>query len=287
MPPFCFPFLPIALMSGIARYLLFALIASAPALVAAGELRLEGPLVQGALVRGVTEAGAAVRFRGGRVRVSPAGMFLIGFGRDDTGTFEIEVRHPDGSVTRRSLAIAGRKYQVQRIDGLPPNMVTPSAEELARIRREAALIAEVRARDTGDALFASGFAWPLVGTVTGIYGSQRILNGEPRRPHYGIDIAAPEGAPVAAPAAGIVALAEPGLFFTGGTIMLDHGHGLTSVYSHLSEITAKMGARVGRGETIGRVGATGRVTGSHLDWRVNLFTTRLDPALLVGPMPDR
>ena len=265
--------------------LVFAVLAFAATPSPAGELRLDGPLIQGGLVRGATEPGAEVRFQGRRVRVSAEGLFLVGFGRDDEGPFALEVRHPDGAVTRRSLAIARREYPVQRIDGLPPNMVTPSAAELARIRREAARIAEVRARDTGKALFAGGFAWPLAGAVTGVYGSQRILNGEPRRPHYGVDIAAPEGAPVTAPADGVVALAEPDLFFTGGTVMLDHGHGLTSVYSHLSEVAVVRGARVRQGDVIGRVGATGRVTGAHLDWRVNLFATRLDPALIAGPMP--
>ena len=258
--------------------------ALAPALATAGELRLEGPLIQGGLVRGVTESGAEVRFQGRRLRLSAEGVFLIGFGPDDVGPFELEVRHADGAMTRRSLAVAKRTYQVERIDGLPANMVTPSAEELRRIARDAARIAQVRARDSSEALFAGGFVWPLVGPITGAFGSRRILNGEPRRPHYGVDIAAPRGTPVTAPADGVVALAEPDLFFTGGTVMLDHGHGLTSVYSHLSEITVTVGARVRKGEVVGRVGATGRVTGPHLDWRVNLFTTRLDPALLAGPM---
>ncbi len=250
----------------------------------AGVLRLDGPLVQGGLVRGATEPDAEVLFEGRRVRVSPAGLFLIGFGRDDTGTITLEVRHPDGSSSHRHLEIAKRDYQVQRIDGLPPAMVTPSRDVIARIRRENALIAEVRARDTGEAMFAGGFVWPAIGPISGVYGSQRILNGEPRRPHYGVDVAAPAGAPVTAPADGVVALAEPDLYYTGGTVMLDHGHGLTSVFSHMSEVAARVGARVRQGELIGRIGATGRVTGAHLDWRVNLFKTRLDQALLVGPL---
>ncbi len=268
-----------------AALLVLLVVFLAPGAAGAGELRIEGPLIQGGLVRGVTDAGAEVWFEGVRVRVSPAGMFLIGFGRDDTGPFDLEVRHGDGTVSRRSLAIAAREYRVQRIDGLPPNTVTPGPEELARIRREGALIAAVRARDTAEALFAGGFVWPAVGPISGVYGSQRILNGEPRRPHFGVDVAAPEGAPVLAPADGIVALAETDLFYTGGTVMLDHGHGLTSVYSHMSEVSVSVGERVRQGEPIGRVGATGRVTGAHLDWRVNLFKTRLDPALIAGPMP--
>ncbi len=148
------------------------------------------------------------------------------------------------------------------------------------------MIAEARARDTPEALFAGGFVWPAIGPISGVYGSRRVLNGEPKRPHYGVDVAAPEGSPVVAPADGIVALAEDDLYYTGGTVMLDHGHGLTSVFLHMSEVAAPLGARVRQGELIGRIGATGRVTGAHLDWRINLFTTRLDPALLVGPMPE-
>ena len=143
----------------------------------------------------------------------------------------------------------------------------------------------MRRRDTDAAWFARGFRWPLVGTVTGVYGSQRILNGEPRRPHYGIDIAAPAGTAVVAPAPGIVALAEPDLFLTGGTVMIDHGHGLTSVYLHLASLSVAEGEQVAQGDALGTVGATGRATGPHLDWRVNWFGTRLDPALLAGPMP--
>ncbi len=257
----------------------------APSIAVAGQFALDGPLVQGGLLRGVTEPGAEVTFEGRRVRVSVQGLFVVGFGRDDTGPFTLEVRHPDGTTTHRHLDIEKRDYRIQRIDGLPPKMVTPDAEALERIRRENARIAEVRARDTPEPLFAGGFAWPVEGPISGVYGSQRVLNGEPRRPHFGVDVAAPAGTPVKAPADGIVALAEEDLYYTGGTVMLDHGHGLTSVYSHLSAVTVTVGERLKQGEVIGRVGATGRVTGAHLDWRVNWFKTRLDPALLVPPMP--
>jgi hypothetical protein len=257
----------------------------APAFAVAGQFALDGPLVQGGLLRGVTEPGAEVTFEGRRVRVPVQGLFVVGFGRDDEGPFTLEVRHPDGTTTHRHLDIEKRDYRIQRIDGLPPKMVTPDAEALERIRRENARIAEVRARDTPEALFAGGFAWPVEGPISGVYGSQRVLNGEPRRPHFGVDVAAPAGTPVKAPADGIVALAEEDLYYTGGTVMLDHGHGLTSVYSHLSAVTVTVGEHLKQGEMIGRVGATGRVTGAHLDWRVNWFKTRLDPALLVPPMP--
>jgi len=266
--------------------MLALMLVRAPLPAMAGTITIDGQMVQGGLVRGITEPGAEVRFRGRLVRVSPDGVFLVGFGRDDTGKFALDIRHPNGSESHLQLAVGERDYDVQRIDGLPPKMVTPGEAALARIAREGAMIAEVRARDTPEALFASGFVWPAIGPISGVYGSRRILNGEPKRPHYGVDIAAPEGAAVVAPADGIVALAEDDLYYTGGTVMLDHGHGLTSVFSHLGAVTATLGARVAQGEPIGRVGATGRVTGAHLDWRVNLFTARLDPALLVGPMPE-
>ena len=262
------------------------MLALAPLPATAGSITIDGPTVQGGLVRGVTEPGSQVSFRDRLVRVSPDGVFLIGFGRDDTGKFALDIRHPNGSESHLQLAVKERDYDVQRIDGLPPNMVAPSEADLARIDREGAMIAEVRTRDTAEALFAGGFVWPAIGPISGVYGSRRILNGEPKRPHYGVDVAAPEGTAVVAPADGIVALAEDDLYYTGGTVMLDHGHGLTSVFSHLGAVTAKLGARVRQGDPIGRIGATGRVTGAHLDWRVNLFTTRLDPALLVGPMPE-
>ncbi len=252
----------------------------------AQELRLEGRLIQGGLIQGVTEPDAEVLFEGRTIRVSDAGQFLIGFGRDETGPFELEVRHPNGVITRRSLAIEAREYDIQRIDGLPQNMVSPDPETLDRIQREGAVIAAARARDSAEPRFAGGFVWPAIGPISGVYGSQRILNGEPKRPHFGVDVAGPVGTPVTAPAVGIVVLAEDDLYYTGGTVMLDHGHGLTSIFLHMSEVTVRLDQRVAQGDLIGRIGASGRVTGPHLDWRMNLFKTRLDPQLLVGPMPS-
>ena len=166
-------------------------------------------------------------------------------------------------------------------------MVTPSEEDLKRIRRENAWIAGVRRLDTDEPYYRTGFAWPSIGPVTGVYGSQRILNGEPRRPHYGVDIAPGRGAPVYSPADGVIALAEKDLYFTGGTVMIDHGYGITSVMSHLQSVSVAVGQTVRQGDAIGTVGATGRATGPHLDWRVNWFEVRLDPALLVPAMPKQ
>ena len=179
-----------------------------------------------------------------------------------------------------------REYRIQRIDGLPPGKVTPrSKEDLARIRREVAMVKRARLTDDARTDFLGGFRWPIKGPISGVYGSQRILNGEPRQPHYGVDIAVPTGTKALAPAAGVVTLAHPDMFFSGGTLIVDHGHGLSSAFLHLSRILVKKGQRVAQGQPIAEVGATGRVTGPHLDWRINLFGRRIDPELLVGPMP--
>jgi murein DD-endopeptidase MepM/ murein hydrolase activator NlpD len=157
---------------------------------------------------------------------------------------------------------------------------------LARIHRESASIKEARAKDDARTDFLKGFIWPAKGRITGVYGSQRILNGEPRRPHYGLDIAAPVGTLVVAPASGIVTLTTPNMFYSGGTLILDHGHGLSSTFIHLHRILVKEGQYVRQGDVIAEIGATGRVTGAHLDWRINLFKRRLDPQLILKAMPS-
>jgi len=263
--------------------LLLALCLAAPAW--AGRLGLDGHFQQGGLVFGTTEPGAEVTLDGRRVQVSPAGRFLFGFGREAGPEASLTIRFPDGTEETRRLAIEPRNYKIQRIDGLPRKMVTPPESEWPRIQAENARIAKVRAVDRPEALFESGFEWPALGRISGVYGSQRILNGEPRRPHYGVDVAAPVGTPITAPADGVVALAETGMYYTGGTVILDHGHGLTSAFLHMKDVLVTVGMRVKQGEPIGTLGATGRVTGPHLDWRINWFDRRLDPALLVGPMP--
>ena len=261
--------------------------ALAPASVAAGPaLELRDPAVQGGLVRGQTLPGARVWLDDRAVRVSPDGAFVFGFGRDAVGEAQLRVALPDGSTVARRLTVEPRRYQIQRIDGLPPSKVTPAPEMLQRIRREAAQVRRARDRDDPRADFTSGWTWPVTGPVTGVYGSQRILNGEPRRPHFGVDIAAPVGTPVVAPADGVVTLVHPDMYFSGGTLILDHGHGLSSSFLHLSRILVEEGERVRAGDTIAEVGATGRVTGAHLDWRMNWFDARVDPALLVPAMEE-
>ena len=247
--------------------------------------KLDGHFVQGGVVFGTTQPGARVTLDGREVRVSEAGRFVFGFGRDAAEAARLVIVAPDGTREERALRIEKRQYRVQRIDGLPPKMVTPPAEVLAQIREDIEQVKAARAVDRAEPLFESGFVWPTTGIVTGVFGSQRILNGEPRRPHFGIDIAAAEGTPVLATADGVVAIARTDMYYTGGTVLLDHGHGLTSVYSHLKDVEVRKGQSVRQGETLGTVGSTGRSTGPHLDWRINWFEERLDPAFFVPPMP--
>jgi len=253
---------------------------------AAESLQLDGQFVQGGLVFGMAPVGTKVTLGERQVRVAEDGRFVFGFGRDAASNATLNVSYPDGREEARPITIAPRDYKIQRIDGLPPKQVNPPEEVWNRIKRENAEIAKVRAVDHPEALFASGWRWPSIGRISGVYGSQRILNGEPKRPHFGIDIAAPTGTPVVAPADGIVVMAERDLYYTGGTIILDHGHGLTSAFLHMEDVEVSVGDRIGQGGRLGTVGSTGRSTGAHLDWRINWFDVRVDPALLVPPMPS-
>ncbi|MBM3570919.1 MAG: M23 family metallopeptidase [Alphaproteobacteria bacterium] len=268
------------------RWLCAVLVAATAFSAAASEpVSLEGRVAQGGLVLGRTQPGAKISLDGRPVRVSADGTFLIGFGRDAGGEAVLHAELPGGGRWSRRLTVEARGFDIQRIDGLPQNMVSPPPALVERIKRENARVGELRRIDSDFAAFAEGFIWPVSGPITGVYGSQRILNGEPRAPHWGIDIAAPTGTPVKAPAAGIVRLAEPDFYLTGGTILLDHGHGLMSGFLHLSAIDVAVGQQVRQGDIIARVGATGRVTGAHLDWRINWFDVRIDPALVAPAQP--
>ena len=248
---------------------------------------LSGQAVQGGMMVGHTAPGSQVFQDGQAVRVSTKGDFLLGFTRDAPAKSALRIELPTGRVVDRSLDVAAREYRIQRIDGLPKAKVSPrKPEDLARIRRDVAQAKKARLRDDDRQDFLPGFEWPVLGPISGVYGSQRVLNGKPRRPHFGVDIAVPTGTPVKAPAAGIVTLAVPDMFFSGGTLIIDHGHRLSSSFLHLSRLHAKVGDRVEQGEVVAEVGATGRVTGAHLDWRMNLRDRRIDPQLLVPAMPE-
>ncbi|MEE4377156.1 MAG: M23 family metallopeptidase [Candidatus Competibacteraceae bacterium] len=265
------------------RWLIVALLPLS--LAQAGELNLPNTFTQGDIIIGQAIPGTELVLDGKAVRVSDEGAFVFGFGRDAPASARLEIIFPDGRREIRNLTVQARRYDVQRIDGLPPSKVTPPKKVLERISRESKQVAQARAKDFARPYFLSGFIWPTKGRISGVYGSQRILNGEPRRPHYGVDVAAPVGTPVHAPADGIVTLTHPNMYFSGGTVIIDHGHGLSSSFLHLEKIHAKEGQAVKQGDVIATVGATGRVTGAHLDWRMNWFKERVDPTVLVPPMP--
>lgn len=236
---------------------------------------------QGALVFGKVPAGSVVRYRGRALSATPYGTVVFGIGRDETGPLRVDVRRPDGGIEVVSIAITPRDWPIERIDGVPPDTVNPPPDIAARIEREQALVSQARFRDDQRTDFVQPFIWPVQGRISGRFGNQRIYNGTPKAPHSGMDIAAADGTPVLAPAAGIVTFANADLYLTGGTVLIDHGHGVSSNFLHLSRIDVKLGDRVSQGQVIGAVGATGRATGPHLHWGMNWFDVRIDPLLVL------
>jgi len=243
-------------------------------------INLEGDFIQGGLVKGQTNKNITIKFKDKILRKTSNREFVIGFGRDHPANAYLTLEINNKLITK-SFKIKKRIYKTQKINGLRKKMVTPPKSFYERIIRENKSIKEVRNLNSNVDFVFQKFSWPTKGVISGVFGSQRILNGKPKRPHYGIDIAAKKGATVVAPTESIVRMAEKDLYYTGGTIMLDHGHGLTSVYSHLSSINVKVGDKILKNQKIGEVGSTGRSTGPHLDWRVNWFDQRLDPLLLL------
>ena len=244
-------------------------------------VELEGPLTQGGMVTGVAEPGTKLTLDGVAVPVAENGRFIFGFGRDAASRAMLEITYPDGRAETLTLDIATREYDIRRIDGLPQRTGTVPPEEQTRRRQERAMVGEARAVFSEQFHWTEDFILPAEGRISGVYGSQSILNGEPRSPHYGLDIAAPTGTPVVAPASGTIVLAETGFLFEGGLIIIDHGFGVFSALLHLNTVDVKTGDEVKRGEVIATLGATGRATGPHVDWRMNWRNVRIDPGLLV------
>lgn len=246
----------------------------------------QGSLRQGGLVWAYVAPGTEVQLGSEKLDVLPDGTVFAGFGRDAPATAALKLS--GGAACHEILTVAQRDYDIQHVEGVPQRTVTPSPEHRARIAREQELVGAAKARylQRDDLLEAAlaGFQWPVTGPISGVYGSQRIYNGEPRSPHYGVDVAVATGTVVRAPAAGVVTLAEPDLFYSGGTIILDHGYRLSSSFLHLSKVRVAVGQEVAPGDIIGEVGATGRATGPHLDWRMSWRGHRIDPQLLVPPM---
>lgn len=249
-------------------------------------LELSGSAVQGGLMFGAAPAGSSIKLDNMDVAVSRDGLFVIGFGRDETGVRLLQLTLPDGSTSQQQIAVLKRDYAIERVDGLPPSTVTPDPSVTERIRKEARMVSAARKHRDNEAYYANGFEWPAKGRISGVYGSQRVLNGEPRRPHFGLDIAAPTGTAVRAPADGLITFANADLYFSGGTIILDHGQGLSSSFLHLSKVLVDAGTIVKQGDIIAEIGATGRASGPHLDWRMNWLDRRVNPQVLVAPMTE-
>ncbi len=246
---------------------------------------LDGSFAQGGLVFGQTAIGAEVKLDGESVMVDNDGRFILGFGRDAALTALVVVTLPDGSVERSAIEIADREFPTQRIDGLDQSKVSGFTEEqLAKIAADSALKKAARAETQNLADWSVGFDWPVTGRISGVFGSQRILNGEPKRPHSGLDIAVPTGTPIHAPAPGIVRLAATDMYFEGGLVLLDHGHWLESAFLHMSRVDVEPGQRVEKGDIIGAVGATGRATGPHLHWSIKWKGMLVDPQLTLDPL---
>ncbi len=250
-------------------------------------LAVPAAVEQGKLVLGKTRPGAHITVDGSPVEVGRDGLFTFGIAYDRTASARIEARM-GGRKAHRHVDVMPRIYQVQRINGLPESEVSPPPEVLARIHEEALAIAKARTRATNAVWYAGGLDWPVAGIVTSVYGSQRILDGKPRAPHLGIDIAAPAGTPIHAPADGVVSLVGPDYVLDGNLTLLDHGQGVSTCYVHQSKLEVKLGEHVRRGQKIGTIGATGRATGPNLHWGLNWFQVKLDPSLSTPtPLPPR
>ena len=246
----------------------------------ASAIEFIGNFSQGNFILGKTEPNSKIIVNKTEVRVSSDGYFVFGIDRDRKYDFVI-TKISNGKKEKIIKKILKRKYKIQRIDGLPENKVTPPESVYKRIKTENNKIGEARAINSELNFFKDKFIMPVDGIITGVYGSQRILNGKPKWPHYGIDIAAKQGTQIISSATGVVTMAEDDLYYTGGTIIMDHGHGISTIYSHLENVLVSVGDKINQGDVIGTVGSTGRSTGPHLDFRINWFQTRLDPMSVI------
>lgn len=244
-------------------------------------VELKGHLTQGGLVTGQLNNAKSVSLNGKPLKLSDTGLFVFGFGRDAKPNHTLSWVDKSGKNHSQDLVITLRDYNIDKITGVAKKYVSPPKAVSERISREAVAVRKARAVNSDLEYFLQPVLRPAEGRISGVYGSQRYFNGEPRRPHFGLDIANKTGSPVYAPISGTVVFAEPDLYYSGGTLILDHGHGVTSTYIHLSKLDVKVGDKITQGMKVAEIGATGRVTGPHLDWRFNWQGERLDPALLM------
>jgi len=243
-------------------------------------VEFKGKFIQGHYIVGVTDPSSKIIIDKKNVKVSEDGYFVFGIDRDRK--FDLTItKINNGKKEKIIKKVLKRKYNIQRIDGLEESKVTPPESVYKRIKKENNKIGEARAINSDLPFFKNQFIMPVEGIISGVYGSQRILNGKPRWPHYGIDIAAKKGTMIKSSGSGVVTMAEDDLYYTGGTIIMDHGHGISTIYSHLENVMVNVGDLIKQGDIIGTVGSTGRSTGPHLDFRVNWFQTRLDPMTVI------
>jgi murein DD-endopeptidase MepM/ murein hydrolase activator NlpD len=244
-------------------------------------IEFQGKFIQGHFILGKTNPNAKIFVDKKKVKVSEDGFFVFGIDRDrkfDLTFTKIE-NNKKSKIIKKVLK---RKYNIQRIDGLEESKVTPPESVYKRIKKENNAIGEARAINSDLNFFKNKFIMPVEGIISGVYGSQRILNGKPKWPHYGIDIAAKQGTMIKSSGTGVVTMAEDDLYYTGGTVIMDHGHGISTIYSHLENVLVSVGNKINQGDIIGTVGSTGRSTGPHLDFRINWFQTRLDPMSILN-----
>ena len=243
-------------------------------------IEFEGKFIQGHYIIGTTNPSAKIIIDNKEVKVSKDGFFVFGIDRDRK--FDLTITKIQNGIKEKVIKkVLKRKYNIQRIDGLEESKVTPPESVYNRIKEENKKIGKARAINSDLTFFKKQFIMPVDGIISGVYGSQRILNGKPKWPHYGIDIAAKKGTMIKSSGSGIVTMAEDDLYYTGGTIIMDHGHGISTIYSHLENVMVSVGDKINQGDIIGTVGSTGRSTGPHLDFRVNWFQTRLDPMTII------
>ena len=245
------------------------------------DIKLSGEVKQGGLLVGKTLPNSKVSLNGKNIAVSSNGDYAFGFSRDDKESYQLVITANNGDRVEETLKPAKRDYKLQRIEGIKKSIMQPNPKAVARSKKDSKQIKAARKISSELTSFANGFIPPIKGTITGVYGSQRIYNGVPKRPHFGLDYAGKIGDPVKAPAAGTVLLWVPDMFYSGGTMIIDHGQGVSSTFLHLSHSYVKQGTFVKQGQVVAAVGNSGRTTGPHLDWRINWFDVKIDPALVL------
>jgi murein DD-endopeptidase MepM/ murein hydrolase activator NlpD len=250
-------------------------------------VNIGGRLEQGGLLVGTAPPGTKVLYEGRTYEAAPSGTFIIGFGRDAPEFADINVLTPDGNAMIHMLDVRARTWAVEQVEGLPQKLVTPDPATERKITEDNKKFAAVRQATVNEGFFERGFIRPAEGRVSGVFGSQRILNGEPRAPHLGLDIAGPIGTPVRAAGDGIVSLAKADMILTGQTVVIEHGSGLDTIYIHMSDIRVKEGQRVKQGDVIGAIGRSGRTNGPHLHFGVTWYDVRLDPETVLAVLPPK